>query len=257
MQRTTGEVPMDRGTAKDRSRTRRHRALVACALVLLALPGAAGCGESGEDEAAARRRAAAAARLRAELAVGRRVYARHCQSCHTLAGEPYDGPIIEFEAPNLDEVRLKRPYVEWRIEYGGPAMASFSREIPEHGVRALITYVTETAGRNVVDGDPPPAQLAEGKEVFAQNCAACHAIDGREMTGRPVYYGMDFNLIKPSAGYVEDIVREGIGPVEQMPPFRGRLSGAQIAAVAAYVNAVAAEGPEAPRTPFEDLYGAE
>ncbi len=40
---------MGRGTAKDRSRTRRRRALVACALALLALPGAAGCGESGEE----------------------------------------------------------------------------------------------------------------------------------------------------------------------------------------------------------------
>ncbi|HMJ03611.1 MAG TPA: cytochrome c, partial [Conexibacter sp.] len=114
---------MDRGRAKDRIGTRRQRALVACALALLALPGATGCGESGEDEAAARRRAAVAARHARELAVGRRVFAKHCQACHTLAGKPYDGPIIEFEAPNLDEVRLKRKYVEWRVEYGGPAMA--------------------------------------------------------------------------------------------------------------------------------------
>ena len=248
---------MDRGTAKDRSRTRR-RALVACAaLVLLALPGAAGCGGSdGDGDAAARRQAAAAARVAREMALGRRVFATHCQACHTLAGKRYTGPIIEFEAPNLDEVRLKRPYVQFRVEYGGPAMASFSSEMPPDRLRALVTYVTETAGGEVTDGDPPADQLAAGKEVFAQNCAACHGIEGSAMRGRPIYVGMDFNLIKPSPAMVRAKVLSGILPEgEMMPSFRGRLSEQEIEDVAAYVNAVAAEGPEAPRTPFEELDG--
>jgi mono/diheme cytochrome c family protein len=247
---------VDRGTARDRSRTRRRRALVACALGLLVLPGAAGCGESGEEKAAARRRAAIAARQAAqharEMTVGRRVFAKHCQACHTLAGNRYDGPIIEFEAPNLDEVRLKRRYVRWRVEYGGPAMASFTSDIPAHGVRALITYVTETAGGEVVDdGDQPPEQLDAGKEVFAQNCAVCHGIAGRAATGDVGYSGMDFNLVKPSVRYVERNVRSGVAPdTGMMTPFRNRLTAEQIEAVATYVSAVAAEGPEAPRTPF-------
>jgi cbb3-type cytochrome c oxidase subunit III len=249
---------MGRGTAKDRSSTRRRgvryrRALVACALVVLVLPGAVGCGESGEEEAAARRRAAVAARHARELAVGRRVFAKHCQACHTLAGKRYTGPIIEFEAPNLDEVRLKRKYVEWRVEYGGPAMPSFTQATSESGIRALVTYVTETAGGDVEDGDDATQQVAAGKQVFAQSCATCHAIEGRVAVGNHGYHGNDFNLVKPTARFVAQRVREGVLPPDMMPAFRGKLSAEQIEDVAAYVNAVAAEGPEAPRSPFELL----
>ena len=256
---------MDRGTAKERStrgrsarRSRRHRrrALVACALTLLALPGAAGCGESGDEEAAARARAAAARHARL-MAAGREVFAEYCESCHTMEGKHYTKPVIEWEAPNLDEVRLKRKYVEYRIEYGGPAMASFSREIPEEGIRAIIAYVTETAGRNVVDdGDQPAEEIDAGREVFAANCARCHGIEGRELTGEPVYRGVDFNLVKPSVRLVREKARRGIAEeVGIMPSFGRSLSDAELDAVATYVNAVAAEGPEAPRTPFESLHG--
>jgi cytochrome c oxidase cbb3-type subunit 3 len=223
--------------------------------LLVVLCGALGCGGSDGDEAAARRRAADA-RVERQLALGRRVFARHCRACHTLAGRRYTKPVIEWEAPNLDEVRLKRHYVEWRIEYGGPAMASFSRAIPPRGVAAAIAYVTATAGRHVRDGDPPRAQLAAGRALFAQHCAACHGIAGDPMTGRPDYPGVDFNLVKPSERLVRTAVREGVAPdVGLMPAFAGRLASADVAAVAAYVNAVAAEGPEAPRTPFEARLG--
>ncbi len=173
-----------------------------------------------------------------------------------MEGRRFTEPVIEWEAPNLDEVRLKRHYVEFRVQIGGPAMASFRREIPEDGIRALVTYVTETAGRNVEDGDPPADQLAAGREVFAANCARCHGIEGSEMKGRPVYPGMDFNLVKPSERLVRRSATRGIASdVGIMPSFGRSLTDEQIDAVAAYVNAVAAEGPEAPKTPFEERFG--
>lgn len=245
---------MDRGTAKDRTSTRRRRALAACALVLLALPGAAGCGEDGTEKAAAaaRARAAAAAHGR-QLALGRRLFAQHCDNCHTLAGQRYNEPIIEWEAPNLDEVRLKRSYVRYRIEVGGPAMSIFASQLPGDRLDALIAYVTETAGRNVDDdGDQPPEQVEAGREVFAEHCASCHGIEGRAMTGRPVYPGMDFNLVKPSVQFVRSRAFHGIAPpqVGLMPSFRNVLSDEQLDDVATYVNAVAAEGrEEAPAGP--------
>jgi cytochrome c oxidase cbb3-type subunit III len=246
---------MDRGKAKDRSSTPRRWMLAVCALVLLVLPGAAGCGESGEEKAAARRRAAAAAAAHARaLAVGRKEFAENCESCHTLAGKHYTEPIIEYEAPNLDEVRLKRDYVRWRVEYGGPAMASFTAEMSRAQLAALITYVTETAGRNVETGEQPAEQVEAGREVFAEHCAACHGIAGRAATGTPPFPGMDFNLLKPSVRLVQTTVRRGIPPPDQgmMPSFRGVLDDAQIEAVARYVNAVAAEGPAADRSPFAE-----
>lgn len=229
-------------------------ALVVCALALLVAFGT-GCGgdSSSDDAAAAARRRAAAAKAAAvhekEMALGKRVFATHCQSCHTLAGKHYTGPIIEFEAPNLDEVRMKRAYVEERVEFGGPAMASFASELPRANFRALVTYVTETAGRNVHDdGQQSPDQLATGRQVFAEHCASCHAIEGRGLTGRPVYYGMDFTRVKPSERYVIKRMNTGVLPEEpMMPSFKGKLTNAQMQDVAAYVTAVANEGPLAPK----------
>jgi mono/diheme cytochrome c family protein len=185
------------------------------------------------------------------MEVGRRVFAENCDTCHTLAGRRFTDPIIEWEAPNLDEVKLKREYVRSRVQSGGPAMASFGA-LPAAEFGAVVDYVTETAGRNVRDdGDQPQELLADGEQVFAQNCAGCHAIAGRDRAGRPVYPGMDFNLIKPSERYVIERIKAGVAPEEDeplMPSFRGKLSSAQMRAVAAYVTAVAKEGPEAPET---------
>lgn len=229
------------------------RRATACVL-LLALALAGGCGsDSSKDDAAAAARARAEARAHSRrMEVGRRVFAQHCGTCHTLAGRRFTEPIIEWEAPNLDEVKLKRDYVRARVESGGPAMASFSGELSRAEYRAVIDYVTEVAGGNVRDeGDQPAALLAQGKQLFSQQCAACHAIEGRDRTGRPVYPGMDFNLIKPSERYVIERMKQGVLPDSDeplMPSFKGKLSDAQMRAVAAYVTAVAKEGPEAPGT---------
>lgn len=241
---------MHRGTTTGHGADRRWRRMLAACLLGLLVTGAVGCGgdSSQSDADAARARAQAAAHAR-QMALGRRVFATHCQSCHTLAGRRYEGEIIEFEAPNLDEVRLNRKYVEQRVETGGPAMASFRGEIPEDGYRAVIAYVTEAAGRSVVDdGDQPADLLAQGKEVFQQNCAGCHAIEGRAANGRPIYPGTDFTLAKPSERMVVQKVTHGILPEEpMMPSFRGKLTPAQVRAVAAYVTAEAGEGPIAPQ----------
>ena len=244
---------MDRGTAKDRTSTRRRRALVACLLGLLVLPGAAGCGESGEEKAAARARAAAAAAHARSIETGRRVFARHCQSCHTLEGKPYTvRPPVEFEAPNLDQVKPRRGYVEERVDSGGIAMASFANEIPEHGIRGVIDYVMDAAGSEVETEDPPAAQMEAGREVFEQHCSLCHGIAGRRQTGEPLYGGTDFRYVKPSVGFVRERVRKGL-PAElaMMPGFADELDDEQIDAVAAYVNAVAGEGPGGSSAPAE------
>jgi mono/diheme cytochrome c family protein len=248
-----GRFEMYRGTGIRHGVDRRwQRLLVVCLLALLTAAGANGCGSdssSGDDAAAAARERAQAAAHARRLETGRRVFAKHCETCHTLAGKHFTRPIIEFEAPNLDEVRLRRVYVEGRVAAGGPAMASFSSEIPEHGIRGVIAYVTETAGGKVVDeGDQSPDELAEGKAVFAEHCAGCHAIEGRAATGRPTYPGTDFTLAKPSERFVMDRVKNGVVPEEPMMPAFGKtLTDAQIRAVATYVTAVAGEGAIAPQ----------
>jgi mono/diheme cytochrome c family protein len=226
------------------------RRATACVLLLvLGLAGGCGSDNSKDEAAAARARAASRAHAR-RMELGRRVFGKHCGTCHTLAGTHFTEPIIEWEAPNLDEVELKRKYVRARMEFGGPAMASFSTTLSSAELRAIIDYVTETAGGKVVDdGDQPEELLAQGQQIFEQHCAACHAIAGRDRTGNPTYHGMDFNVVKPSERFVIERMKTGVEPRDPvMPSFRGKLSDAQMRAIAAYVTAVAKEGPEAPRT---------
>jgi len=68
-----------------------------------------------------------------------------------------------------------------------------------------------------------------GKQVFVSNCGGCHTLGAAGTTGS---VGPNLDQLKPSAARVQKQVRNG-GP--GMPSFAGRLSNAEIAAVAKYV----------------------
>jgi uncharacterized membrane protein len=78
------------------------------------------------------------------------------------------------------------------------------------------------------------AQLDHGRAVFdSAGCASCHTLADAGATGN---VGPSLDAVHPSAALVETTVRGGKGV---MPSFSGRLDEADIAAVAAYVAAVA------------------
>ena len=80
----------------------------------------------------------------------------------------------------------------------------------------------------------PPAQIAQGKIVFQGSaCVTCHTLADAGSTGT---VGPNLDQAKPAASLVLERVTNGQGG---MPPFKGKLSGAEIAAVAAYVSSVA------------------
>jgi mono/diheme cytochrome c family protein len=73
-----------------------------------------------------------------------------------------------------------------------------------------------------------------GAAVFASaGCASCHTLKAASATGS---IGPDLDQLRPSASTVSAIVQSGGGV---MPSFAGKLSSAQIAALAAYVSRVA------------------
>ena len=80
---------------------------------------------------------------------------------------------------------------------------------------------------------PTPAAVATGKAVFAGNCVGCHTLAD---AGSTATVGPNLDHATPPASLVTDRVTNGQGG---MPPFSGKLSKAQIAAVAAYVSSVA------------------
>jgi cbb3-type cytochrome c oxidase subunit III len=219
------------------------RRATACVLLLI-LALAAGCGsDSSKDDAAK----AAAARARAQaarqarlVAAGRPVFLRHCASCHTIEGRTAHPTFIESPIPNLDHVKPEASYVHDRVETGGFDMPSFSSEMSSAQMDAVVAYVADVAGGRVVDTSArDQGDVTLGQQVFRENCQRCHSIAGRRATGRPDFPGTDFNRVKPSQQLVMRQVMSGIR--EEMPSFRGKLSPAQIRAVAVYVTATAGE----------------
>jgi len=210
-------------------------------LLVLAL---AGCGsDSSKDDkaaAAARARARAAAARQARLvAAGKPVFKRHCALCHTLEGRVAHPTFIESTIPNLDEVKPRAEYIKRRVENGGFDMASFAAEMSATEIEAVVAYVADVAGSRVAVPDADRQQLAMGEQVFRDHCQSCHSIDGREATGRPVYPGTDFNLVKPNEAFV---IRQALRGIKgSMPSYRGKLTRAQLEAVAAYVTTTAGE----------------
>jgi cytochrome c553 len=75
---------------------------------------------------------------------------------------------------------------------------------------------------------------AVGAAVFASaGCASCHTLNAAGASGS---IGPDLDQVRPSAAAVSVVVSSGAGT---MPSFAGKLSSAQIAAVAQYVSSVA------------------
>ena len=76
---------------------------------------------------------------------------------------------------------------------------------------------------------------AEGKQVFTQNCGGCHTLKDAGTTGS---VGPNLDELKPPKATVVRQVNNGGGP---MPAFKGKLTPAQIDAVATYVSTVAGQ----------------
>jgi outer membrane protein assembly factor BamB len=74
---------------------------------------------------------------------------------------------------------------------------------------------------------------ANGAALFTQNCASCHTLKAANATGQ---VGPNLDQLKPSKSVV---VRQVTNGSSGMPAFGGRLSTAQIDAVAAYVSSSA------------------
>ena len=92
----------------------------------------------------------------------------------------------------------------------------------------VAAYVAAVAGQG---GTATPAsQLGnDGKAIFQSDCASCHTLAAAKATGT---IGPNLDQLKPPEARVKHQVENG-GSV--MPAFKGKLTDAQIAAVAKFV----------------------
>lgn len=96
---------------------------------------------------------------------------------------------------------------------------------------AVLT--TLTVALAVAAPSPARAQTADGKTVFAKNCAACHMATGKGIPGAfPALAGNAF--VNGPAADVAAVLLKGRGG---MPDFSSVMSDADIAAVLSYARA--------------------
>lgn len=214
----------------------RRNITVVAGFALAAVALAAGCGTGGIPSAGE------------DVARGKALFIERCASCHTLADAGAPGKV----GPNLDdafaagrrqgfEESTIRTVVRGQIEIPRVGSAMPPGLVTGDDADAVAAYVASVAGK---EGASLPTTTAApegagsgpaaGKRVFASaGCGACHALADAGASGT---VGPNLDEQRPSVELAVERVTSGKGI---MPPFKGRLTDAQIAAVAAYVSSVA------------------
>ena len=109
---------------------------------------------------------------------------------------------------------------------GRSRLAGDDRAEPRRCLRAVAGAGGATA--------KPPAQVGtDGKAIFQANCASCHTLKAAAATGT---IGPNLDQLKPPLARVKHQVEVGGGV---MPAFKGKLTPAQIDAVAKFVSSSA------------------
>jgi len=211
---------------------------------------AAGCGYGG---------AANAGGQRPDTQSGQQLFTQSCGTCHTLSAAGTSGTI----GPNLDNAfaaDVQEGYPQSVIENvvldqirlgSGPGpIATYSNgklgnfkvqtQMPANIVKGqdaldVAAYVASVAGQSGYTTGGGFASLGtDGAAIFkGAGCAGCHTLAAAGATGTT---GPNLDQLKPSTSVVAHQVMVGGG---LMPAFQGKLSPAQIQAVAKYVSSSA------------------
>jgi mono/diheme cytochrome c family protein len=96
---------------------------------------------------------------------------------------------------------------------------------------ALIAHdrANAASGASPYGAPATGATAVDGKQVFTSNCGSCHTLAAAGTTGQ---IGPNLDQVSLTATQVANQVRQGGG---SMPALAGKLSDAQIQAVAAFV----------------------
>ena len=161
---------------------------------------------------------------------GKQVFVSKCGGCHALADAGTNGTT----GPNLDDAfasdrqqGLKEVTIQQVVRQ---QISLASGRMPANLVKgdaadAVSAYVAAVAGVPGKGGD-----LTSGKDIFVANCGSCHTLAAAGTSGN---VGPNLDDLKPALARVQTQVINGGAA---MPAFKGKLTDAQIKAVAKYVS---------------------
>jgi len=192
----------------------------------------------------------------------------HCGACHTsknFAGADetdhalQGGELSGWYAPNLtgdNRTGLGRWSVDDIVEYlatGHNAVAAAAgpmaevieystSQMPKSDLQAIATYLKDLPGQ--ANGPAPLADLAEGKAIYVDGCAACHGSNGEGVSrlfpslahGPSVVQHDPASLVRVVLEGVRTVGTAGAPTAPAMPAFGWKLSDQEVAAVLTYVR---------------------
>jgi cytochrome c oxidase cbb3-type subunit 3 len=165
---------------------------------------------------------------REALAIGQKLFLNNCAQCHASDGGGSRG------FPNLtagawqwggDVKTIKTTITEGRTG----VMPPFGAALGEQGVKNVAQYVRSLSGLTA-----DSIRVALGKDIYMQNCVACHGPDGK---GNPALGAPNLTDKNWLHGSTEPVVIETItrGRTSQMPAHKTVLDEARIHLLTAYV----------------------
>jgi cbb3-type cytochrome c oxidase subunit III len=194
--------------------------------LLAALLLLAGCGTGGKAPA------------KADQTNGQKLFtSAGCGGCHTLAAAGSVGTI----GPNLDDAFAADKQQGFALSTIENVVLDQIREanlpmrqnlVKGQDAVDVAAYVAAVAGQGGTA--KPPSQLGnDGKTIFQAECASCHTLAAAAAHGT---IGPNLDQLKPSETIAQHQVEVGGGV---MPAFKGKLTDAQITAVAKFVSSSA------------------
>ena len=162
------------------------------------------------------------------LAIGQKLFLNSCAQCHASDGAGSRG------FPNLtdgdwlwggDAKAIKATIAEGRTG----VMPAFGAALGGEGVTHVAQYVRSLSGLTT-----DSLKVAFGKEIYLQNCIACHGADGK---GNPALGAPNLTDKIWLYGSAQPVVAETIakGRTNQMPAHKTLLDEAKIHLLTAYV----------------------
>jgi cbb3-type cytochrome c oxidase subunit III len=181
---------------------------------------------------------------------GKAIFQQKCAGCHALEavgstaniGPNLDDAFAEARSNGFDESAIAN-IVHDQIRFPGQYATAqnnpnyLKANMPANLVRGkdaedVAAFVAANAG---VNGFAVSKAVSgtNGQSIFKSQCATCHTLKDAGATGT---VGPNLDQLKPPFSIVQTQVTHG-GTV--MPAFKGKLTDAQITAVAKYVSSVA------------------
>lgn len=178
------------------------------------------------------------------LADGLQLYVTECAACHGANGDGTTlGPALN--SPDL-RASLTDADITRTIEQGVPGtlMASWSRALAPQEITNVVTLIRrwediDNAGIEMPVVEVPaidmsPEAVAQGQWLYSLMCSQCHGVDGYGTPLAPALNNQTFLADTPDAA-VQQIISLGVSGTA-MPAWGGRLTDADIAALAAYIR---------------------